>query len=173
MSRSKAPRSKGTRPRAVSLTPHQLSAIVRHAETAYPEEACGLMIGRRGRSGVIGVSRVEPSPNLAPDNRRERFEVDPALRLRLERALRGSGEAIVGHYHSHPEHPARPSASDRARAYEPELIWLIVSVVNGEAVACGAHQYREATRRFATLDLRVPNDAPRRVARRPARKIKS
>jgi len=58
---------------------------------------------------------------------KDRFEVDPALRLRLQRELRASNERIVGLFHSHPDGAAAPSAHDLACAWEPDLVWLITA----------------------------------------------
>lgn len=172
MSRSKAPRP--SPPRSLVLTPHQLAAIVRHAETSYPEEACGLIVGRRLARGMLEADRIVESANLAIGDARHRFEVDPALRLRLERELRDSGEAVIGHYHSHPDHPAEPSARDLEAGHEPELAWLIVSVERGKARACGAYRLEREARRSTALALRLAEDAaqkpaPRRAAARKAR----
>ncbi len=112
------------------------------AEAAWPEECCGLLAGRDGRdggrgSGGVTVNRIVPSPNVAaPEARlgkKDSFEVDPKVRFGLMRQLEGSGERIVGHYHSHPGRPARPSAHDMDMAFEPELVWLIVGVEDGRA----------------------------------------
>ena len=111
--------------------------IAQAAEAAYPEECCGLLVGRRRAEGPILVEAVEPSPNVAAD-RRAGFEVDPALRLRLQRTLRAEGRAIVGLYHSHPDGPAEPSARDLESAWEPELAWLIVGMAQGRATRTAA-----------------------------------
>lgn len=114
-------------PRAV------LAAVERAAETAYPEEACGLLAGRRDTDGRLVVTGFRPSANVAPTDRRETFEVDPAVRFALMREIEGTGAEIVGHYHSHPDHPPEPSAQDLEHAYEPELVWLITTVAAGKA----------------------------------------
>jgi proteasome lid subunit RPN8/RPN11 len=109
-----------------------LAAIRAHAERAFPEECCGLLVGNADADGAVLVSAVVPGANLSSD-RRLGFEVDPQLRFDLMRRLRGSDQRIVGHYHSHPDGPAEPSATDRARAIEPALVWLIVAVADGRA----------------------------------------
>ena len=77
------------------------------------------------------MSRIVPADNVARERQRDRFEIDPKVRIDTERAVRGTGEAVVGHYHSHPDHPAAPSATDANMVYEPDLIWVIVSVDRG------------------------------------------
>ncbi|MFO1129167.1 MAG: M67 family metallopeptidase [Rhodospirillales bacterium] len=104
--------------------------LQREAEAAYPEECCGLLVGQR-RMDAIVITRAVASNNIAVGRRHDRFEVDPQVRFRLSRELAGTAQAIVGHYHSHPDHPPEPSATDRALAFEPDLVWVIVGVGRG------------------------------------------
>jgi len=109
-----------------------------HAVDAYPCEACGLLVGEISASGEVSVMRAERAQNLS--RRPDRFEVDPCARLALQRSLRasGGGRVIVGHYHTHPDAPASPSAYDISRADEYGLVWLIASVSDvGVTQICG------------------------------------
>ena len=138
------------------------------AEAAYPEECCGLLVGR-GEAGTgseaeseseIEVRQVVPSANVAADDtgaprRGDRFEVDPELRFRVMRETEGSGLRIVGHYHSHPDHPPRPSAHDLESALEPEFVWVIVAVEKGRAGAATAHLLDPEARRFQEIRLLI------------------
>lgn len=117
------------------MPPPLLRQIVDAAETAYPAEACGLIIGHGQRRAQ--VTQVVPSANLAADPRTG-FEVDPALRFRLMRDLTGNNDRILGHYHSHPDCPAIPSAADLAMAFEPEFFWIITAVFGGQALDSAA-----------------------------------
>jgi proteasome lid subunit RPN8/RPN11 len=145
------------------LMPEDLKAIADHAEAAYPGEACGLLVGFHRADGDIEVTKVAESRNLAAAQSNKRFEVDPELRFRLMReardqapaALPDAARAIVGHYHSHPDGPARPSAVDLARAYEPDLVWLITSVIAGQAVQSTAHLLSPGGTRFDDIGLAV------------------
>ena len=110
----------------------ELKAIADAGEAAYPAEACGLLVGAKRPGDHWRVSRAEAARNVAADPRR-RFEVDPGLRIGLERDLRGTDQRVIGHYHSHPDGPARPSATDLAMVHEPDLVWLIVAVIGGQA----------------------------------------
>ena len=141
------------------LTEAKLRDITTEAAAAYPEECCGLLVGRRASSEVV-VTRTVPSPNLAVDEsgaprRADRFEVDPELRLAVMRECEGTVQELVGHYHSHPDHPARPSVHDLDMALEPELVWLIIAVANGKAGEVTAHVLDETARRFREIPLRV------------------
>ncbi|OFX10626.1 MAG: hypothetical protein A2516_07735 [Alphaproteobacteria bacterium RIFOXYD12_FULL_60_8] len=100
----------------------------REAEAAYPAECCGLLLGREEQ-----ITAVIPAANLRACEGNDMFEVDPQVRFEVERGARAGGDRLIGHYHSHPDHPAQPSATDRAMAFEPNLIWLIVPVAGGSA----------------------------------------
>ncbi len=91
------------------------------ARAALPAEACGLLLGITGR-----VTRAVPARNIAVSPERG-FEIDPATLLRAHRDARGSGEAVVGHYHSHPNGSSAPSRTDAARAIEDGQLWVIVA----------------------------------------------
>ncbi len=123
----------------IHLTPEHLQRIAAEAEAAYPAECCGLLVGHERAEGGFEVVRVVPSPNVDARGGRKRFEIDPRLILELQRSLRGGPEKVIGHYHSHPDHPASPSARDIERAWQPGLVWLITSVVGGTAVETTAH----------------------------------
>lgn len=142
----------------ILFTSQQLAAMKAAAVAARPEEACGLLVGARETGNQIRVTQLAPSANLAADRRR-RFEVDPALRLRLQKALRQSPHDIVGHYHSHPDGPARPSATDLAWATEPDLVWVILAVENGTAGEVAAHRLAADGAGFEPLDLAIDDGA--------------
>ena len=126
------------------------------AEAAYPAECCGLVIGR-GKGQLIRVTRVVPVPNLMADTT-DRFELDPAVRLQVERELRETGtkDRIVGHYHSHTDGTADPSATDRAMAFEPDLAWIILGTLEGQVIQALAHRYDEKRKGFRPVPIRTP-----------------
>lgn len=109
-----------------------------HTATAWPREACGLLIGHATPEGWR-IVRAAPAANRAGDPV-QAFELDPAVRAAWQRRLRetGGAETVIGHYHSHPGGAPRPSAADRARAEETGLIWLIVAADAAGAGTAGA-----------------------------------
>lgn len=108
----------------LALSAENRALLESWAAGAYPDEACALIVGT---GDPPAITRLVPCANIAEDRRR-RFEVDPAARIRLEIALRGTAERIVGVWHSHPNGRPEPSATDAAMIYEPDLIWLITAV---------------------------------------------
>jgi proteasome lid subunit RPN8/RPN11 len=139
----------------VVLPAELLETMTDAAENSYPDEACGLLVGTVKPNGVVLVSSIEPAPNVATGSRSDRFEVDPRVRFALMRRLRGGAECLIGHYHSHPDHPALPSRRDLEMAFEPDFIWLIISVIKGRAANTTAHIPDPAAGGFRRIDLRI------------------
>ncbi len=103
------------------------AAIRRHGEETYPHECCGALVGRGGR-----VEAVVALPNTTEEGPRRRFLVRASdYRLAEARAAELGGE-LLGFYHSHPDHPARPSQYDLDHAW-PTFAYIIVSVASGAA----------------------------------------
>ena len=116
---------------AVILSAEHLAEIRQQAETAYPHEGCGLM-GGANDGDARRVTRLVPVLNARSDSPRNRYLIEPDDFLRAQRALDRDGLEVVGVYHSHPDHPARPSAFDEEQAW-PRLSYIIVSVARGAA----------------------------------------
>ena len=100
-------------------------AIRRHGEQTYPHECCGALVGSGGR-----VTAAVALPNTTEEGPRRRFLVRPSdYRLAEQRATELGGD-LLGFYHSHPDHPARPSQFDLDHAW-PNFVYVIVSVSAG------------------------------------------
>jgi proteasome lid subunit RPN8/RPN11 len=108
-----------------------LAQIKKWAEDSYPYEACGILIGS-ALAESKRVTRVMPAVNRRADSPHNRYLIDPETIHRLEVSLRGSDQAILGFFHSHPDAPASPSEYDRRHAW-PWYSYLIVSVLDGRA----------------------------------------
>lgn len=114
------------------ITPRHLQTIGRHASISYPEECCGFLIGRC-HSGATFVERVLSVGNERDDSRHNRYLISPETVLAAHKEARALGLDVVGYYHSHPDHPARPSEFDREHAW-PGVSYLIVSVEQRKVV---------------------------------------
>src|SRR5258706_13322894 len=100
-------------------------AIRRHGEETYPHECCGALVGKSGL-----VTDIVALPNTTEEGPRRRFLVRPSdYRLAESRATELGGE-LLGFYHSHPDHPARPSQYDLDHAW-PTFAYIIVAVAAG------------------------------------------
>jgi len=114
----------------IALAPEHAEAIRAHGRRTYPEECCGVLLGRNGGE-VPRIELVRAIDNVHDGERRRRFLVAPADYLAAEREGRTRGLAVLGFYHSHPDHPAEPSLFDREHAW-PNLHYLILAVAAGE-----------------------------------------
>lgn len=113
----------------IRLLPAVRRTIDKAVRDAWPHEACGLLIGRHENDDVV-VTRAVVSPNLAGSGT-DRFEIDPALQLHYQRGLRGTDEAVIGHFHSHPNGRETPSEIDRTAPGDDALIWVIAAAADG------------------------------------------
>jgi proteasome lid subunit RPN8/RPN11 len=96
------------------------------AGRGHPHEVCGVLVGRASR-GRVEVVRAEIAGNLDQDRPRDRYLLDPGDFVRIDAVAREEGLDVIGIWHSHPDHPARPSVTDRERAWEG-WAYVIVSV---------------------------------------------
>jgi proteasome lid subunit RPN8/RPN11 len=99
----------------IELNEEILDAMRSHAIRDYPHECCGAIFGI-DNGEERRVMEIMPIDNVSNEDRRRRFSVSPRDYLRAERAALGRGLLLLGFYHSHPDHPARPSATDRTFA---------------------------------------------------------
>ena len=105
------------------------TAIRQHGEATYPHECCGAMVGRDGR-----VTDVVALPNTTEEGPRRRFLVRPSDYREAERKASELGAELLGFYHSHPDHPARPSQYDLDHAW-PTFAYVIVAVAGDPSLA--------------------------------------
>ena len=101
-----------------------------HGARDYPHECCGAMLGSDGGGADREVRALFPLINRRDDSPRNRFSITPEDFRAAERAAAERGLDLLGWYHSHPDHPARPSEFDREHAW-PWYSYIIVSVDGG------------------------------------------
>ena len=109
------------------LAPGVAGAIRRHGEETYPHECCGALVGGNGSADAIVAL-----PNTTEEGPRRRFLVRPSDYRLAEQRAGDLGAELLGFYHSHPDHPARPSQFDLDHAW-PTFAYVIVSVAAGAA----------------------------------------
>ena len=132
--------------------------IYDHTEASYPYECCGVMIGTSGNPSVVHAFR--PCKNLNTERARDRYDMDPQDQLRAEQEFRNSPWEIIGIYHSHPDHPSRPSQTDTDRAW-PGYSYVIISVQKGKVASTNSWALKvlnESEREFEEELLVVQGD---------------
>jgi proteasome lid subunit RPN8/RPN11 len=129
------------------------TAIDKHAERAFPEECCGFMLGRDLDDGSREIVELFAVDNQKDENRERRYLIEPKHQLAAEKHARTRGLDVVGVYHSHPNHPSRPSDFDRDHAM-PFWSYVIVSCMQGKSVKTQSWRLREDRSQFDEESLR-------------------
>lgn len=119
---------------------------------AYPNECCGVMIGRdeKAADGSIRrvVDRLMPLTNsFEKEEQYHRFRLDPKEYIAAEKAAGDEGKLLLGFYHSHPDHPARPSEYDRQHAW-PFYSYVIVAIEQRKPALMTSWLLDEASEQF-------------------------
>ncbi|MBI3111799.1 MAG: M67 family metallopeptidase [Ignavibacteriales bacterium] len=143
----------------IALT--QLNQIKAHASATYPEECCGVLFGEEGESGKI-VREILDIPNAKEENRERRFLITPEEYRRSEQEAERLGLEVLGFYHSHPDHPARPSQFDLEHAM-PWWSYVIVSVKKGMPADVTSWSLDDDRREFREEKIAVDEREARRV----------
>ena len=118
------------------------TAIRLHGQETYPHECCGALVGRDG-----AATAVVALPNTTDEGPRRRFMVRPSDYQLAERRATELGGELLGFYHSHPDHPARPSQYDLDHAW-PTFAYIIVAVVAGAATEMTVWYLKDDRSRF-------------------------
>ncbi|GHU91243.1 Mov34/MPN/PAD-1 family protein [Bacteroidia bacterium] len=105
----------------IQIPRHIVEAIIEQAYKELPNEACGLLTGVEGIvQKQYALTNIDRSP--------EHFSFDPREQFNVLKDARSNGQKIIANYHSHPASPARPSEEDIRLAFDPRIIYIIVSL---------------------------------------------
>jgi proteasome lid subunit RPN8/RPN11 len=152
----------------IRLSEAHLNAIRTHGATTFPNECCGVLLGDVADADktvreVRALANVfEPSAefetsvlpegadtaNVAAVGQERRYFVSPQEMFALMQEERRTKRKVLGFYHSHPNHPARPSAYDREWA-SPWYTYIIVSVLDGHPADLTAWQLDDDRQAFS------------------------
>ncbi len=97
--------------------------IFKQGQNELPNEACGYLAGKDG----VGLKLI-PMTNV--DHSPEHFTMDAKEQFQAVKDARSEGLKLIGIYHTHPETPARPSNEDIKLAYDPNISYLITSMID-------------------------------------------
>jgi [CysO sulfur-carrier protein]-S-L-cysteine hydrolase len=137
----------------ISIATWLVREITQAAKESYPNECCGLLGGTGNLDGAITITQARATSNVAKGLIKNHFEVDPKVHFELIHELRGTNERVIGHYHSHPNHPARPSEEDLKMAFDPNLLWFIISLDQSRINEMKVYKINELTAAFQEIPL--------------------
>ena len=152
----------------VTITTELVGKIRAHGAETYPDECCGALLGREelidGRKIVREILGLFPLVNRRDDSPRNRFSVTSEDVRAAEKAAGGQEMEVVGWYHSHPDHPARPSEFDREHAW-PWYSYIIVSVANGKSEEMTSWRLNNDREEFSSEGIEVRDGSRRNTGK--------
>lgn len=118
----------------LSVSDEVLARIHAHGEESYPEEGAGFLLGADSGNGSRAVTSIFPLTNSREhEARHNRYLITPEDYLKAELTADKLGLSLIGVFHSHPDHPNRPSEYDREWA-QPFFSYIITTVNEGKAI---------------------------------------
>jgi proteasome lid subunit RPN8/RPN11 len=137
----------------LKISAPQLNIIKQHVASTYPNEGGGLLIGRADADGSKQVIEVRSIPNQrAIEDQHNRILITQQMYREGEASADSLGLDLIGFFHSHPDHPARPSEFDREHAL-PWWSYLIISVQQGEPREVTSWQLRDDRSAFDAEEI--------------------
>jgi proteasome lid subunit RPN8/RPN11 len=111
----------------------EYEALRAHGEETYPNECCGVLLGKNIAGEGNHVQQIVRAGNTRTDSAHNRYHIAPHELVKIQRQARSLGLDIVGFYHSHPDHPAQWSQTDFAEAHWLGCSYIITSIEQGKA----------------------------------------
>jgi len=126
------------------ITYSDYEALRAHGEETYPNECCGVMLGKSDAEGNH-VRQIVHAGNTRTDSAHNRYNIAPIELVKIQRQARSLSLDIVGFYHSHPDHPAQWSPTDFAEAHWIGCSYVITAVEKGKAAITNSFLLTGAT----------------------------
>src|SRR5579864_7213886 len=143
---------------SIAISDQLTEKIGQHGVETYPHECCGALLGHDSDGvnpdSLREVLGLHPLVNRRDDSPRNRFSVTAEDVRDAERAAQQQGLGVIGWYHSHPDHPARPSDYDREHAW-PWYSYIIVSVNGGVAQDMTSWRLKDDRQEFSPEAIEV------------------
>jgi len=125
----------------LNISSQALTNMHEHAVGTFPYECCGFFYGKE-EEDIRTIEQAVPVTNSKEGDQRRRFEVSPLDYMKAERYATEHDTTLLGIYHSHPNHPAKPSVHDLKQAV-PFFSYIIVSVMEGTVATTTSWQLNE------------------------------
>lgn len=150
----------------VSIQRDNFAAIVAQAERAYPYECCGFVIGGPGVEEVRPITNIQNQKHAAdpaghPRDARTAYLMEPREQLATLNEIDRRGLTLKIVYHSHPDHDAYFSPTDRKQACTfdpnepdyPDTAYLVMSIKEGKFKRAAVFIWDESATEFAESSL--------------------
>ena len=111
--------------RMIHIKQEEYEKIIKQAKKEFPYECCGFLGGNKVGEDIF-ITRIVPLTNI--DQSSEHFSMDPNEQFQALKQIRNNGFKLVGNYHSHPYTPSRPSEEDKRLAFDPSILYGILSL---------------------------------------------
>jgi len=154
--------------KAASIRRASMDAIVAQAEREFPFECCGFIIGDDSVEDVRPIANIQDrmhakDPAVFPRDARTAFLMEPKEHLAVMLEADRRKLAIRAVYHSHPDHDAYFSATDRAQACSfdppapdyPDIVYIVMSIRAGKFARAAAFAWDFKKKEFAETKLTV------------------
>jgi len=152
--------------KTVSIRRASFAAMRAQAENEYPYECCGFVIGDAATEEVRPIRNIQNDKHAAdpiahPRDARTAYLMDPREQIAVLNEIDRRAMALKIVYHSHPDHDAYFSATDRrqACAFDPDYpdyadtAYVVLSIRNGRFERAAAFVWDDATRDFVPAEL--------------------
>jgi proteasome lid subunit RPN8/RPN11 len=143
-------------PKNLQLSHEAVSSMISHAETGYPYEICGALLGNDKDKDRL-IAETFPLANMKENQRETRYLISPDSVFLAEKEAKQKGLELLGFYHSHPDHPSMPSEYDKEHAF-PWYSYLILSVEKGKFQKLTAWELKEDRSMFMPCTIKGKND---------------
>lgn len=112
----------------VTITRTAYDSLLDQARREAPIEACGYLLGTDKEHATYNYTMTNV------DHAEEHFTLDPKEQFAAIKYARQNAMKVVGNWHSHPVSPSRPSQEDIRLAYDPTILYFILSLASEEPV---------------------------------------
>jgi len=127
--------------------------ILRHAKEAYPHECCGVLVGAN-YGGERKIFESHRATNVNTERAHDRYIIDPNEYNLIDKMARSCSMDVMGFYHSHPDHPDKPSETDREWG-QTGYSYMIVSVKGGTETSARSWMIEEDDSPFTEEKIKI------------------
>ena len=139
----------------IILTDNIIKEFMKHAESDYPYECCGFILGHFGKNESSAIEYI-PAKNTKQENRERRFLIDPMAYQNAEDIADKKNLSVISIVHSHPDHPDKPSDFDRDHAL-PGFSYIIIAVKDGKSISFRSWQLNLDRKYFIEENINILN----------------